>query len=339
MSDHSNDLAIDRPRYGPTAPGKVLVAFYRQLATMYEAGIDVRSALRALEPTIRDPALRAGVLAVQSTLQRGGSLAEGMGRFPNVFRPLHVALVAAAETTGRVADALQAIADYEEARLALVRRFVLALVYPFLLLNVAVVLPAIPDLFVGGAGSFARGVVPAFAVLYGLLGLGAAARMALSRSPAAQLALASALWHLPFVGGLVRRQAISRLLRILAASQASGLPILGGLRLASRSSGSPVLERSLRGAAEGVERGEPLTESLAASGLFPATVLALLATGEMTGRLDEMLRRSSETIEAEVRSRVNLLAILVPFLAYLLVALLVAWRIISFWLQYYENPT
>lgn len=332
------DLDLDlAPRHGPSAPRKQLVAFYRQLATMYGAGIEIRSALRTLEAGLSNPALRQAVLAVQSTLDRGGSLADGMRRFPNVFVPVHTTLIEAAETSGRTTEALRSIADYEEAQLKLQQRLLMGMAYPFLLLNLALVLPALPDLFVVGFGAFLVQVGVGLGILYGLLAGGYLIVLVLRRWPGGRRMSGAVLWHVPLVAGLVRRQAKSRFLRVLAAMHASGISSVQGIRMAARACGSPVLERAALPAAEGIDRGQTLTESLGRTHLFDLPTIAMIGTGEETGRLDESLHKSAENIEGEARTRIQLLSIAVPLVAYLAVALFVAYKVVSFWSGHYSQ--
>ncbi|MBI4616004.1 MAG: type II secretion system F family protein [Planctomycetes bacterium] len=321
----------------PRASRAHLAAFYRQLATLVGAGVSLRAALRTLEARESSPALRSASLALQTTVDRGGGLAEGMKRSGHVFGELHVALVEAAEKAGRLEQALTTIADHEEAGLALSRRVAAGFAYPFLLLNLALVIPAIPKLVQGGVAAFLVQAGIGLGILYGLLGLFFAAWSASQRSPTLRRVLGLVLWHAPLFSGVVRGQALARFLSVLRAMFASGLPVVQGVALAGRASGSPVLSAAAARVAEDVSRGEGLAESLARTRVLPAMALAIVATGEESGRVEETLGKAADAIEQETRHKLRLVTIALPLAAYIAVACYVGYVIVSGWAKYTES--
>lgn len=325
------------PFLAPRASRAHLVAFYRQLATLVGAGVSLRAALRTLEAHESSPALRSASLALQTTVDRGGGLAEGMRRSPHVFGELHVALVEAAEKAGRLEQTLSTIADHEEAALALSRRLAAGFAYPFLLLNLAIVIPAIPSLVQGGVVTFLVQAGIGLGILYGLLGVVFVAWSGSRKSPPIRRALGTLAWYAPLFSGLVRGQALARFLSVLRTMFASGLPIVQGVTLAGRASGSPVLETAATRVAEEVSRGEGLAEALARTRVLPAIALAIVATGEESGRVEETLGKAADAIEQETRHKLRLVTIALPLVAYIAVACYVGYVIISGWAKYYES--
>lgn len=302
---------------------------------MIEAGIAVKSALRSLEPGISNPALRSALLAAQSTLERGGTLAEGMGRNPHVFGDMHLAMIEAAERMGRLAETLAAIASYEEAELELRRRVAVKLAYPLLVLHLAMIIPAVPRLFLEGPGSFLRAVGAAFGVLYGAVGLLFLIRYAFEFVPGGREAWGRFAWSVPVVGGIVRRRAISRFLRVLGAMYAAGIPVAQGIRHAGRAAANGIVEAQSERASDELAAGNRITPTLEKTQLFGRTTIAFVEAGETSGKLDSALASASEALESEARMTTNLLVVLAPLVLFLGVGAYVAWYVISFWSSHY----
>ena len=293
----------------------------RQLATLVGAGLPIDESLQALAEQAGRARTRALVVQVRSRVMEGSSLAGALAEFPESFPELYRATVAAGESSGRLGDALGRLADYTESRDALARSLLVALAYPLLLTVVAVAIAAgllvyvVPQV----AGVFAnlnqelplvtRALIAIadFVRAYGLamlvlLAAGVIAlRFGLAR-PAFREAWDRAVLRTPLVGRLVRATNTARAARTLATLSASGVGLLEAMQLAAGTVRNRPMHDALRRAAARVREGTGFARALAESGWFPPVAVRLVASGEKSGRLDEMLEQAAQQQSREVEA-------------------------------------
>jgi general secretion pathway protein F len=327
-----------------TIPVVELVVLTRQLATLARAGLPVGEILGTVAEQTGRPSARRVLLGVRGRVVEGSALADALAAYPRVFPPFFHATVAAGEQSGRLADVLERLADHVERHQALRQKLVLSLVYPALVLLVAVgvvgvmmiyVVPEVVRVFTGIGQElpwFTRALIatsdrvrvlalPA-ALLAALLLLGGGL---LLRLPAARLAADRALLALPLVGGAVRRINTARFIRTLAILTASAVPLLDGVRLASGVVPNLALRRALAGVGRQIREGSTLQSGLRGTGQFTPLALNLIASGESGGRLDDMLDRAATQQEREIElGLATLVGLLEPLMIVLLGAIILA---------------
>ena len=304
----------------------------RELSIMLGAGQDLDRALRFLAETARNGRVRAVVEALRGTVRDGGSLAVALGQHPDSFPALYVGLVRAGEAGGTLAPTLERLAGLLERERALASTVTSALIYPGVLLAVAVasiallltqVLPQFVPLF-EQSGAQLPGATQALITVgelvsnYGLyallalLALGLLARAAL-RLPGPRLAWDRLLLRLPVAGGLAREVMAARFTRTLGTLLTNGVPLIGALGIVrdaiGNRAGVGAVERATASAAAGAGLSRPLEDS----GLFPPRTVHLLRLGEETAQLGPMALRAAEIHEEATRVGVaRLIALLVP---------------------------
>jgi len=285
----------------------------RQLATLLASGLTVEQAFNALIEEADAPITREVLSGVRAEITAGLSLAGALGLYDRSFPDFYRALVHGGEESGALPTVLQHLADYLDARQALKQKTVLALLYPVLVTLVAVsivtgllvfVVPQIVQVFqqsrqslplltrlLIGLSDFLRAAWPYLAVA--VIGGVAASRVALRRD-APRRALDAFLLRAPWLGPLIRGFNTSRFASTLAILVGGGVPLLSALNSGARVMTNLVMREAIEAAAERVREGESLSRALGATRAFPPLTIHLVASGELSGRLERMLQRAAQ---------------------------------------------
>jgi len=310
----------------------------RQLATLLVAGSPLEQALSAVSRQAERAAIRQTLERVREGVVAGQSLAQAMSGEPRTFSPLYRGLVAVGGETGRLAGVLARLADYLEARQALRQKIGLALIYPTLVAIIAIaviaalmfyVVPQVVAVFqqsrqtlpwltraLIGFSAFVRATwwMWAGGALAALVALTLAWRRASVRAR-----IQRSLLGFPVVGKLLTGLDASRFANTLAILVASGAPLLRALDAASGVVWLVPMRDAARAVAERVQQGVALSRAMDEAGVFPPLLVHLVASGEASGRLPEMLERASAQQEREVERRLAWLTGLIePLLIVLL---------------------
>jgi len=294
----------------------------RGLASLLEAGLTVEQAFNALIEQAESERLRQVLAALRGEVLAGHSVARALAAFPGVFPELHRTLVAAGEASGQLARVLARLADYLEERQQLRARLSLALIYPSIVLAVAVtvvgallvyVLPQVVQVFehahqrlpiltraLIAFSGFLRATWVVWAIV--LAAAAFALRWALRR-PATRARLHRLAFRAPVAGPLLRRLDAARLAATLSILVGSRVPILAALEAGGGVMTLVPMREALETAARGVREGMPLARALGATGAFPPVMVHLIASGEASGRLDEALERASRQQHADIATR------------------------------------
>jgi general secretion pathway protein F len=311
-----------RPRRGLSAAALALLT--RQLATLLAAGLTVEQTLNALIDQAETVPERALLAAVRSDVLAGHSLARSLGAHPAVFPELYRTLVEAGERSGRLPDVLLRLADYTEEREALRAKVRLAFVYPALVTVVAIavvggllvfVVPQVVRVFENTQQSLplltrALIAVSAFARSWGLYVVAALAAAALGARSALRSPEMRERWHalllrLPVVGSLHRSLNTARLASTLAILVSSKVPLRTALKAGEGVVTSLPMRAALVEAGQKVEQGSSLARALASSKVFPTLMVHMIASGEASGRLAELLERTAAQQSRDLERRTN----------------------------------
>ena len=298
--------------------GSQLALLTRQMATLVASGLPIDEALQALGEG-SEGRLKTQVVSLRSRVMEGASLATAMAEFPETFPALFRASVAAGESAGKLDRVLMRLADYAETRDALRRRILLALTYPLLLSTVALavvtalmvwVVPQVIGVFLQQKQALplptrilirlSDGLAANGTLLLVLLIAGVLAVVLAMRRPDVR-----ARWHgfvlrLPLLGRLVRASDTARFARTLALLVGSAVPLLEALNIAAQVVENRSLREALSRVAVRVREGQPFARALADTREFPPVAVRLIASGEKSGRLDEMLFEAASHQEREL---------------------------------------
>ncbi len=298
-----------------------LALFTRQLATLVRSALPVEEALQAVARQTEKPRIKAILLAVRAKVTEGHSLASGLQGFPRVFPELFRATVAAGEQSGHLDAVLERLADYTERRQVLRQKMGLALFYPILLTVMAIlitsallafVVPEVVKVFADIGQQLppltrALIAVSEFLQAYGLLvlviviGLTLVWFWLLRREPV-QLFAHQLLLRLPLVAKLVRGANAARFSRTFSILMGSGVPVLEALRISAQVLANLPMRRAVLQVADRVREGSSISAALEKTGHFPPMVIHLIASGEASGNLEEMLERAAANQERELET-------------------------------------
>ena len=298
----------------------------RQLATLVQSGTPIDEALQALSRQSEKPRLANMLLAVRSKVKEGHPLAAAMADFPHAFDDLYRATVDAGEQSGHLDAVLERLADYTENRHALRQKFQLALIYPVLIALVAVVVvvglvgfvvPKVVAVFDGmgqelplltqGLISLSDFLQNNWILLLGFIFIATMTIGWLLRREGPKRQFHKLLLHLPLVSRLVRGMNTARFARTFSILASSGVPVLEAMRIAAEVVTNLPMRSAVDEAARRVREGMAINKALDNSGYFPPMTVHLIASGEASGNLDEMLERSATAQEREMETLLGVL--------------------------------
>lgn len=313
---------------------------FRELAKLVGSDFHLDRALQLLLGQKAGPGRRAWLAALQRGLSEGLGVAESLRvHGGGVVDGLEIALLAAGERSGRLAPAFEHLARYHAAAAEAAVKARGALIYPLLLLHVAIVLPEIPGALQAetGVAGFAIGVLLRLGLLWGALLLLGLLWRAASRRAAEQAGLDRLLGRLPLLGAPRRHWALARFCQVFHAGLLAALRPSDCCRLAGEAAQSGAVRAGGEAAARRVETGEPLAEALAVTAAFDPLFVNAVATAEVAGGLDDEMRRWAQAESLRAAEAVERAAVWLPRVGYALVVVYVVWRIFGLMLGYFAE--
>ncbi len=329
--------------YFSRVKAKDLAIFSRQFATLLSASIPLNEALTTLEKQTVNPTLREVIRDVAADVDAGLSLSQAMEKHDNVFSPFYVNLIKSAEVTGRVDEAIGYLADYTEKQLILITKIRNALMYPvitvFLFIVVLIAMAAKVFPAIGPVFAEAGVELPFFTKI--LIGSGEVIAhwwwvILLSfiffvfliidyfRTTEGRTLRDEVVLRLPLMRNLLRELYVARFAESLSVLMKGGIPIAQAIEVTGHVIGSVAYRDALHQAGIDVTRGETLSQSLSKrQDLFPPLVGQMLAVGEATGRMDELLDRIAQFYTREVDNIVNNLVELIQPILMVVIGILV----------------
>ena len=347
------DLKI--PFFSDRIKLKDVSVFSRQFATMINSGLSMLRSLYILAEQTESKPLAAIVNQVRLDVERGSSLSAALAKHPKAFNRLYVAMVRAGEAGGVLDSVLQRLATTIEKQVELRRKVKSAMTYPAVVSLLVLLLVTAMLLF----------VIPMFQGIYGQLGgkLPVPTQILINISSVVRnwwwivfgveiaAVFAFRKWiaseegrkrwdmiklKMPVFGGLAKKTALARFGRTLSALVRSGVPILESLDIVQETSGNWVVSDAVRDTAQQVKRGEPLSRRLEEHDVFPPMVVQMMAVGEETGALDEMLDKIADFYDQEVEATVNALTSLIEPILIVIMGVVIGGMIIALYLPMFD---
>ena len=332
-----------------------VVVFTRQFATMINAGLPLVQVLDVLSNQSENPSLGAIAREVMFDVQSGKTVADALRRHPKVFSDLYVNMVAAGESAGMMDVMLSRLAVFLEKSDLLARKVRGAMVYPAVIMSVAAicviillwkVIPIFAGMFASsgvelpGPTQFVVGLshlLTAYWWLMLLVGavLAVGGKQAYA-TPEGQLVIDRALLRVPVLGDLIRKSAVSRFTRTLGTLIGSGVSILEGLEITARTAGNRVMHDAIMRSRSSIAGGDTIAAPLQRSGVFPPMVTSMIAVGEQTGGLDDMLAKVADFYDAEVDVSVSTLLSLLEPVMIVLLGVVVGGMLIAMYLPIFD---
>ena len=326
------EMKFSMPKLGGGVTTRDLAIFTRQFATMINAGLPLVQCLDILSKQTEKENFRTTIAQVMRDVEAGTTLAEALGKkeHSKVFDELFVNMVEAGEAGGILDNILQRLATYIEKAEALKRKIKGAMVYPAVVMSVAVVatvfmlifiIPTFARMFTGfgadlplptkivmGLSTFLRSY---WWILLGTVVVGAVAFQRYYITEKGHMQVDKLLLRVPVMGDVIRKGAVARFTRTLSTLISSGVPILNGLEITARTSGNRVIQEAIMSARASIREGETIAAPLRQSTVFPQMVVQMISVGEETGALDDMLGRIADFYDDEVDTAVDSLTSLI----------------------------
>ncbi len=312
--------------FGRGLSARDLALVTRQLATLVQAALPIEEALRAAAAQSTSAKIKSMLLAVRARVMEGHSLAAALREYPSAFPELYRATVAAGEHAGHLGLVLDQLADYTDQRQQSRQKIQLALLYPVILMVASLaivvlllgyVVPDVVKVFVNTGQelpALTRGLIATsdvvknwgWLIVLCLVGAFLAMRAAL-RDPALRLRWHAFILRIPLIGRLSRATNTARFASTLAILTRSGVPLVEALSIAAAVIANLRIRERVVEAAQKVREGSSLTRALDATGEFPPMMLHMIASGEKSGELDQMLARTARNQENDLAAQVSLL--------------------------------
>ena len=332
-----------------------IVIFTRQFATMINSGLPLVQSLDILAKQSENKALRKVIEQVLYDVESGQTLADAMRGHEKTFPALYVNMVAAGEAGGILDTILLRLAVFLEKADALKRKIKGAMIYPGVILCVAIgavsvllifVIPTFQTMFASagiplpGPTQFVIFLSEVMQTRWYVFVISVAAIVVLGRmyykTPGGELVMDKMLLNAPVFGNLQRKTAIARFTRTLGTLVASGVSILDGLEITAKTSGNRVLHDAIMESRTSIAGGETISDPLKKSGVFPPMVVSMINVGEQTGGLDEMLTKIADFYDEEVDAAVEaLLAAMEPIMIVVL-GVVVGGMIVAMYLPIFD---
>ncbi len=335
-----------------------LVIFSRQLATMIDAGIPVVQALGILSEQIENKNLQAVVGSVRNDIQAGMSFSDALAKHPSVFSDLFINMTQAGEASGMLDEVLDRLASYLEKTAALTRKVTSSLIYPAVVITMSILITSVLLLK----------VVPTFKGIFDMLGgeLPLPTRILIGISDVLRhfflpvigiifvggfllkkyIATAKGRFQFdqlelkaPVLGPLFRKVAVAKFSRTFSTLVKSGVSVLNALDIVSKTAGNKVVERAIFDCRTSVREGEPISQPLAKSGVFPPMVTRMISVGEQTGQLEKMLTKIADFYDEQVDTAVSGLTSMIEPLVISFLGVIIGGIVISLFLPIFKITT
>jgi type IV pilus assembly protein PilC len=333
---------------GGSIKPKSLMIFTRQLATLIDSGLPLLRSLTVLEKQEPNLVLKATVSALAENVQGGSTFSESLAQHPKIFNKLYVNMVKAGELGGVLEIVLNRLAEYQEKAQKLKNKIVSAMVYPVIVMFIAVailvflmifIVPKFKEMFsntdselpliskiVFGMSEFflARPLfVPNVVFVFIMFGIGVFLFNIWGRTTGGRVVIDNLKLKMPVLGDIQRKSAVSRFSRTLGTLVTSGVPILQALNITRDTAGNVVISQAIEKVHEAVKEGETIVTPLQASGVFPNMVISMVDVGEETGQLPEMLLKVADVYDDEVDNAVTALTSILEPIMIVILALIV----------------
>jgi type IV pilus assembly protein PilC len=314
----AKELHLAIPGFGGVTTKDILV-FTRQFSVMIDAGLPLVQALDIIANQAENLAFRKVLLQVKSRVEAGSTFADSLAEHPKAFDELFVQLVRAGEIGGILDTILQRLGAYIEKNEKLKRRVKGAMVYPAIVLLIAVgvvivliafVVPTFEKMFKDMGGALPAPTQMLIDFSYGFrsrwyLYIGVPVALFVVFKLATRKGRGQELWHafvlkMPMFGTLVRKVAVARFTRTLGTMLSSGVPILDALEIVARAAGNRTVEKGILYVRAKISEGKNIAGPLADTKVFPPMVVQMIGVGEATGAMDAMLAKIADFYDDEV---------------------------------------
>ncbi len=339
-----------------------LSVFSRQFATLISSGMPMLRSLYTLEDQTEDEMLKPAIVAVRNDVEAGSSLHQAMERQPGVFDPLYRSMVQAGEGSGRLEQALDRVAAQLEKLDALRRQVKSAMMYPAIVFTIALVvmvvivafvvpvfvgifkeissengesaeLPIMTQITVGVSNA----VTGSWYIIIPVVLVGAYVFVRWKKSERGRLQWDRLKLRIPMkIGDVVQKVALARWSRTFSGTVSSGVPILQAIQISGQTAGNAVIQEAMEAVYDSVKKGGTIAKPLEDASVFPPMVSHMVAVGEESGQLEQMLEKIADFYDAEVDAKIKALTSLIEPIMIVVVGTVVGFIVISMYLPIFS---
>jgi type IV pilus assembly protein PilC len=332
-----------------------LVVFTRQLATMIDAGIPLVHALGILSEQIESPSLKSVIVTVRQDIEAGMSFCNALGKHPAIFSDLFINMTKAGETSGMLDEVYDRLASYLEKTAALSRKIRSSLVYPAVVVSMALLITAflllkvvptfkgifdslggvlpLPTLILLGISDMLRKYI---LILIAILVIAVISFKKYISTDKGSYNFDHFKLRAPVVGVLFRKLAVAKFARTFSTLVRSGVSILSALDIVSKTSGNKVVEEAVVNCSKSVRDGEPLARPLSKSGVFPPMVTRMIGVGEQTGQLEKMLSKIADFYDEQVDAAASALTSMIEPLVIAFLGIIIGFIVVALFLPIFK---
>ena len=350
-------IKVSRKKIEVQARGKVktddLVVFSRQFTTLIESGIPVVECLAILQDQVENPYFKGVIALILKDVREGSALSNALSKHRKVFPDIYLSMVEAAEASGNLPDILDRVSVYLEKSSALKKKVISALYYPIIIVLMSMVItgflvvkviPTFKDIFstLGGELPLPTQILINFsdavrtkeiAVLMIVVVMGAVfAFKAYIKTPSGARKFDKILLKFPVIGELLKKMAIAKFARTFSTLVKSGVSIVKCLDIVGRTSGNKIIEDAVMESKVAIQEGQPISVPLEKTGVFPTMVTKMVAVGEKSGRLEEMLSKIAQFYEEQTDAMVVGLSSLIEPLVIAFLGIIVGGIVVALFL-------
>lgn len=334
---------------------KEMAVFTRQFATMIDAGLPLVQCLDTISKQAENNYLKDVLTHVMQDVESGSTLADAMAKHRKVFNNLYTNMVEAGEAGGALDDILERLAVHIEKADALKRKVKGAMTYPLVVLGVALgaavfmlvfIIPTFARMFsdFGAALPLPTRIVLGVSFVlrhfwWAMVGAIVGAVIAVKRyykTTGGKYKIDDFVLKSPIFGPLLRKTAVARFTRTLGTLISSGVPILTGMEITAETAGNAVVRKAVLATKAGIKEGDTIAKPLKTTGVFPPMVVQMVAVGEETGSLDEMLAKIADFYESEVDTAVDSLTSILEPAMIVLMGVLVGGMVVAMYLPMFK---
>ena len=337
---------------------KVLMIFTRQLATLIDSGLPLLRGLTVLGRQEPNPVMKSTITTIAENVQTGSTFSETLSQYPKIFNKLYINMVKAGELGGVLEIVLNRLAEYQEKAQKLKNKIVAAMVYPIIVMFIAVaimvflmlvIVPRFEKIFEDMLGDknklpeltkvvigFSRWMGDNILFLAGGVVLAVVGWKMFASTKNGRRTIDKMKLRMPLFGDVQRKTAISRFTRTLGTRVTTGVPILQALTITRETAGNTIVSDAIVKVHDAVKEGESMVAPLESSNVFPPMVISMVDVGEETGQLPEMLLKIADVYEDEVDNSVSALTSMLEPLMIVVLALVVGVIVMALFLPLIE---
>ncbi len=356
IQQKAKGLSFSMPRlFGGRVGDRDLAIFTRQFSTMIDAGLPLVQCLEILSMQTENKVLASAIGQLRADVEAGSTYADALKKHPKVFDDLYVSLVSAGEAGGILDTILSRLSKHIEKTMGLKKKIKSAMVYPSVIVAVAVivvsvllvwVIPIFAQMFndFGGTLPMLTQIVISMSnfmkdnIIWFVIGAvgGSVGLKKWYGTPSGREVIDRFLLQVPVMGDLIRKAAVAKFTRTLGTLISSGVPILDGLAIVSKTAGNVVIEKAIMTARQSISEGKTVSEPLGASKVFPPMVVQMIAVGETTGALDAMLAKIADFYDDEVDNGVATLTSLLEPALMVFLGVVIGFIVIAMYLPIFK---